>query len=276
MRRLSIGYSSCPNDTFIFYALIHGRIDTHGVRFKETLLDVEALNQMAFNRGLDITKASYHAYGYLRKDYKLLRSGGAIGRGCGPLIVAKEDYSISELKGKRIAIPGRFTTAYLLLMLYDRDLCLNPSFMRFDRIMPAVSNGDVDAGLIIHEGRFTYPLYGLREVIDLGRWWEDETGLPIPLGCIIAKKRLGDELIHDIENSIRESIEYAFANPLEPMNYIKKHSQEMSDDVIKQHIELYVNDYSIDIGDEGERAVDELLTRAKKAGVIPDEKLSYQ
>lgn len=272
MRRLSIGYSTCPNDTFIFYALIHGMVDTHGLQFEETILDVENLNQKAFNRELDITKVSCHAYGYLRKDYKLIRSGSAIGRGCGPLIVAKEDYGIKDLKGKRIAIPGRFTTAYLLLMLYDREICPNPYIMRFDKIMPAVSSGEVDAGLIIHEGRFTYPFYGLREVIDLGRWWEDETGLPIPLGCIIAKRGLGDGLIQDIEQSIRRSIEYSFANPLEPMSYIKRYAQELSDDVIRQHIALYVNNYSIDIGDDGEMAIEELLRRAEKAGVIPNER----
>ncbi|GAB4544909.1 MAG: hypothetical protein Fur0020_14110 [Thermodesulfovibrionia bacterium] len=185
--------------------------------------------------------------------------------------MAREGYSIRDLKGKRIAIPGRFTTAYLLLMLYDRELCMNPSIMRFDSIMPAVSNGEVDAGLIIHEGRFTYPLYGLRGVVDLGRWWEDETGLPIPLGCIIARSGLGDELIQEIEQSIRKSIEYSFAHPSEPMDYIKRHAQELSDDVIRQHIALYVNSYSIDIGEEGEMAIEELLRRAVETGVIPDE-----
>jgi len=271
IKTLSIGYSTCPNDTFTFYALIYGRVCLRGIRFKERLLDVETLNQIALDREIDVTKVSYHAYGHLRRDYRLLRAGGAIGRGCGPIVVAKKRQKMADLKGKRIAIPGRLTTAYLLLMLYDLELSHNVSVMRFDRIIPAVSNGEVDAGLLIHEGRFTYALHGLKEVIDLGRWWEDETGLPIPLGCIIAKNSLGDGLIDEIERSIRMSIEYAFAHPSEPMDYIKRHAQELSDVVIRRHIALYVNNYSIDIGEEGERAVDELLKRAMKAGVIPDD-----
>ncbi len=269
MRLLTLGYSPCPNDTFIFYGLIHRKVDTEGIVFKETLLDVETLNQKAFKEELDVTKVSYHAYGYLRRDYKLLRAGGALGRGCGPLIVARERCNIKYLKGKKIAIPGRFTTAYLLLKLYDAELCLNPSIMTFDRIIPAVINGEVDAGLIIHESRFTYPLYSLKEIIDIGRWWEEETGLPIPLGCVIARQKLGDEMIERVNTSIKESIEYALANPSEPMDYIKWHSQELSDDVIKQHIALYVNNYSIDIGEEGEMAVEELLKMAEEAGIIP-------
>jgi len=268
VRRLTLGYSPCPNDTFIFYGLVHGRIDTGGLAFRETLLDVETLNQRAFDLEFDITKVSYHAYLYLQGNYTLLRAGGALGRGCGPLIVAKDDYDPKSLRGKRIAIPGRYTTAYLLLRLYDPELCINPCIMTFDRIMPAVNNGEVDAGLIIHESRFTYPLYGLKEVIDLGRWWEDETGLPIPLGCIIARNSLGNPLIERINGLIRESLEYSLADPKRPMHYIKQHSQELSDHVIKQHIDLYVNNYSLDIGDEGERAIKELLRRARARGIM--------
>ncbi len=268
MRRLTIGYSPCPNDTFIFYGLVHGRIDTGGLEFKETLMDVETLNQKAFDLEFDITKVSYHAYLYLKGEYNLLRAGGALGRGCGPLLVAKESCNVRELRGKRIAIPGRYTTAFLLLRLYDHELCINPYIMSFDRIMPAVRNGEVDAGLIIHEGRFTYPLYGLTEIMDLGRWWEDETGLPIPLGCIIARRSLGDSLIEEVNGLIRRSLEYSLANPQEPMGYIKRYSQELSDEVIREHIALYVNDYSIDIGEEGEMAVRELLHRAEEAGII--------
>jgi 1,4-dihydroxy-6-naphthoate synthase len=270
VKTLTLGYSPCPNDTFIFYGLVHGRIDTGDLAFKETLMDVEALNQKAFDLELDITKVSYHAYLYLRKNYTLLRAGGALGRGCGPLIVAKEDYDIKELRGRRIAIPGRYTTAYLLLKLFDPELCTNPFIMTFDRIMPAVKNGEVDAGLIIHEGRFTFPFYGLKEIIDLGKWWEDETGLPIPLGCIIARRTLGEEIIKRINEYIRMSLEYSLANPARPMNYIKQHSQELSDHVIKQHINLYVNNYSLDIGDEGEKAIEELLKRSADRGILSD------
>ncbi len=271
MKTLTLGYSPCPNDTFIFYALVHGRIDTGNLNFNELLLDVETLNQMALRAELDITKVSHHALCYLRKDYCLLRSGSAIGRGCGPLIVAGGDYTIKDLQGKRIAIPGRLTTAYLLFRLFASHFSLLTSHflvMPFNKIMDAVKSGDVDAGLIIHEGRFTYPSYGLKKVIDLGEWWEEETGLPIPLGGIIAKRNLGEDTIKRIDSIIRKSIEYALKHRDEPKAYIKQHSQELGDDVIEQHINLYVNDYSIDLGKDGILAVEELFRRAEAIGII--------
>ncbi|RJQ44218.1 MAG: 1,4-dihydroxy-6-naphthoate synthase [Nitrospiraceae bacterium] len=286
MKTLSLGYSPCPNDTFIFYALTQGVIDTGDLKFKEILLDVETLNQKALNTELDITKISYHAFGRLRDNYVLLRAGSALGRGCGPLVVAKHNYTMSDLQDKKIAIPGKLTTAFLLLQLYDpafrAGLKPSPTLapgplppasvfipMPFDRIMDAVANEDVDAGLIIHESRFTYPSYGLKQVIDLGEWWEKETGLPVPLGGILARKSLGNDLIKQIDAYIRSSVQYAFSHRAEPMEYIKKHSQELSDNVIEQHINLYVNNYSIDIGAEGEKAVREFLSRAEDAGIIP-------
>lgn len=268
-RTLSLGYSPCPNDTFIFYALVHGQIDTAGLGFRETLLDVETLNQKALNSELDITKVSFHAYGFLRDRYHLLRSGGAVGRGCGPLVVAKKMWSMDDLRGKRIAIPGRLTTAYLLLQLYDPALAGNVVAMPFDRIMDAVKEGSVDAGLIIHESRFTYPDYGLSEVIDLGRWWEQDTGLPIPLGCIIARKDLGRGLVQTIGTLVRDSVEYAFAHREETKDYIKAHSREIKDEVVEEHIRLYVNDYSLDLGSDGVTAAEELLKRAEERGIIP-------
>lgn len=291
MNTLSLGYSPCPNDTFIFYAMIHGKIDTGGLSFNEVLLDVETLNQKALNAELDITKASYAAYGHLRDNYTLLRAGGALGRGCGPLVVAKHDYAMEDLRNKRIAIPGRLTTAYLLLQLFDsafvgaysngRDYpaptptpypqSLTPAVieMPFHKIMDAVANEEVDAGLIIHESRFTYPSYGLKQIMDLGEWWEKDTGLPIPLGCIIARRSLGDTMNVRIDRTIRQSVKYALNKRTEPMAYIKEHSQELSEDVINQHIDLYVNNFSIDISQEGEKAVSELISRAEDAGVIP-------
>lgn len=267
----SLGYSPCPNDTFIFYALVHGKIDTGDLHFKEILLDVETLNQMALHAELDITKVSYHAFGYLREDYCLLRSGSAIGKKCGPLLVAKKDCAIEDLQGKRIAIPGKVTTAYLLLQLFALDLGFHPSSilsMPFDKIMDAVKNKDIDAGLIIHEGRFTYPLYGLKKVVDLGEWWEHETGLPVPLGGILVKRNLGEDLIRRINSVVRRSVEYAFTHRDEPTYYMKQHSQELEDEVIEQHINLYVNDYSIDIGEDGVSAVKELMRRAEEKGII--------
>ncbi|MBI4839305.1 MAG: 1,4-dihydroxy-6-naphthoate synthase [Nitrospirae bacterium] len=279
MKSLSMGYSPCPNDTFIFYALVHGKIDTKNLKFNEILLDVETLNHKALPAEPDLTKISYHAFGHVRRNYCLLRAGGALGRGCGPLVVAKNECAMEELRGKKIAIPGRLTTAFLLLQMFDpffltsnsKLLTLNSVFveMPFNKIIDAVLNGDVDAGLIIHESRFTYPSYGLKKIIDLGEWWESETGLPIPLGGIIAKRSLGEGLHKKINKLIRASVEYAFGNRPETLDYIKKHSQELSEEVINQHINLYVNDYTLDLGPEGENAVNELLRRAEEAGIVP-------
>jgi 1,4-dihydroxy-6-naphthoate synthase len=271
MKKLTLGYSPCPNDTFIFYALIHGKIDTDGLKFKEILLDVETLNQKALNAELDLTKISYHAFGHLREKYVLLRSGGALGKGCGPIVVTKDGYTMEVLRDKKIAIPGKLTTASLLLQLYDPSFAnsSNLIIMPFNEIMDAVANGDVDAGVIIHESRFTFVSYGLKRVIDLGQWWEKETGLPIPLGGILAKRELGRELILKVENLLRQSIEYSYNNRFEPMGYIKEHSQELSDGIIKDHINLYVNDFTIDVGEEGEKAIMELISRAEDAGIMP-------
>jgi 1,4-dihydroxy-6-naphthoate synthase len=269
MRTLSLGYSPCPNDTFIFYSLVHGKLpDMRGLEFKEVLDDVEALNAMARRSELDVTKVSYGAVAGLLDEYCLLRSGGALGRGCGPLVVAKQACRMEDLKGKRIAIPGENTTAFLLLRLYDPALGEGVVPMLFSDIMSAVQKGEVDAGLIIHESRFTYPEYGLVEVEDLGRWWEHETGKPIPLGGIVARRALGEETIHNVNDLIRESVRYAFDHRDEPMQYIRRHSQELSDEVVASHIGLYVNDYSLDMGEVGVEAVKTLMEIAVERGII--------
>jgi len=268
MKELKLGYSPCPNDTFIFYALVHAKVDTGGLVFREILDDVETLNLMAAREELDITKVSFAAFAGLRDSYALLRSGGALGRGCGPLVVAREARDMTSLRGKHIAIPGLNTTAFMLLRLLDPALGTHVTAMPFNEIMPAVRDGLVDAGLIIHESRFTYPGYGLVEIEDLGRWWEKETGHPIPLGCIIARRSLGAELAHRVEALVRASLEYAYARPDEPVSYIKQHSQELEDDVIKRHIGLYVNDYSLDLGDEGILAVETLFNMAEDRGLL--------
>lgn len=266
MKKLSLGYSPCPNDTFIFYALAHKKVRGI-VEFSETLKDVETLNRMALRGELDVTKVSFSAFGHLWENYCLLHSGSALGRGCGPLIVAKDRINIADLAGKKIAIPGKMTTAYLLLQLFDPDI-RNVVEMPFDRIINAVSLGTVDAGLIIHEGRFTYPKYGLMELVDLGEWWEEETGLPIPLGGIVAKRSLGAEVINEVDRMLKKSVEFAFANRSMTRGYIKEHAQELDDEVIDQHIKLYVNDYTLDIGD-GAAAVEELLKRAEELHLVP-------
>ncbi|HEX9860363.1 MAG TPA: 1,4-dihydroxy-6-naphthoate synthase, partial [Nitrospirota bacterium] len=217
---------------------------------------------------LDLTKISFHALAYLLEDYCLLRSGGALGRGCGPLVVSRGNMRMDELKGKSIAVPGRYTTAHLLLMLYGEGYD-NVTVMPFDRIMDAVSSGEVDAGLVIHEGRFTYRAKGLVSLLDLGEWWESETGLPIPLGGILAKRSLGKDTVRKVELAITESILYAHAHKDEARGYIKAHSQELADDVIDSHIGLYVNEFSLDMGEEGVRAVEALFQRASRRGVAP-------
>ncbi|BCA81126.1 1,4-dihydroxy-6-naphthoate synthase [Desulfuromonas sp. AOP6] len=267
-RLLTLGYSPCPNDTFIFHALIHGLIPTGDLRFRERLEDVETLNQLALEGILDLTKVSYHAFGHLREDYALLRSGGALGRGCGPLVVTTGTTCMNELKGKKIAIPGRLTTANLLLQLYGEgfeDVLILP----FDQIMAAIRSGQVEAGVIIHESRFTYLAHGLTQAVDLGVWWEEETGLPIPLGGILARRSLGADIIARVETALRESVAYAQSHPESSRAYIRQHSQELADEVIANHIALYVNPFSLDLGEEGVRAVETLLQRAEERGIIP-------
>jgi 1,4-dihydroxy-6-naphthoate synthase len=252
MKNLSLGYSPCPNDTYIFYALAHNKVTIPGYKIEERLEDVETLNQLALKGLLDLTKASYHALGHLRDRYVLLRSGGALGRGCGPLVIAPKASDMQGLRGKRIAIPGKLTTANLLLQLYGEGYD-NLLTVPFDQIMPTLQRGDADAGVIIHESRFTYREAGFHEIVDLGAWWEEDSGLPIPLGGILARRDLGPETIQAVDQAIR---------------YIKKHSQELSDTVIDAHIELYVNDFSLNLGEQGVAAVEVLMTRAEERGLI--------
>jgi 5,8-dihydroxy-2-naphthoate synthase len=265
---LTIGYSPCPNDTFIFYALIHGKVGIPGIIFREQLEDVESLNRMALDGMLDITKISYHALGHLRKHYALLRSGSALGRGCGPLIVAKQGARLCDLSHGVVAIPGMLTTAHLLLRLYDPSI-INIRVMSFDKIMEAVVTGEAQAGLIIHESRFTYPQYKLESLLDLGIWWEGHSGLPIPLGGILGRRSLGPDLLLRAEAAIRESLRYARAHPAEVMTYCRQHSQEMDESVMKNHIDLYVNDFSLDLGKEGLSAVQRLFAEAEARGIFP-------
>ena len=265
---LTLGYSPCPNDTFIFHALIHGLVPADGLHFQERLEDVETLNRLALEGILDLTKISYHALGHLREEYALLHSGGALGRGCGPLVIAAKPTEMNTLRGKKIAIPGQLTTANLLLQLYGEgfeDVLILP----FHEIMAAVSDGRAEAGVIIHESRFTYQASGLHKVQDLGEWWEKETGLPIPLGGILAKRPLGSDLITSVDRALNRSVTYAFEHPDISRTYIKQHSQELADDVIASHIALYVNPFSFDLGEEGVNAVETLLGRAEARGIIP-------
>ena len=269
INELSIGYSPCPNDTFIFYALAHGQIPLQYFSLAPPVLDdVETLNQWALKGKLDVTKLSFHALGHVLDRYVMLSSGAALGRGCGPLLVTRPDVSL-DFSSSTIAIPGRYTTAAMLLKLYAPK-AKQLRVMRFEEIMPAITEGKVEAGVIIHESRFTYQDNGLVPVQDLGEWWEELTGLPIPLGCIAAQRSLGHDVLAELDRSIRSSLEWARENPQECMGYIRGYAQEMEDSVLQSHIGLYVNDFSLDIGEEGKAAVSELLQRGIAAGVFPE------
>ena len=263
---MQLGYSPCPNDCFIFYALAHGKVAPE-LDFEVRLEDVETLNQLARNGTLPVSKISYHAFFHLTETYTMLRSGGALGFGVGPLIVSQKP--LDTLSGRRVAIPGGLTTANLLLKLSQPD-DVELLTLRYDRIMPAVAAGEVDAGLIIHESRFTYPDYRLVKHLDLGAWWEGETGLPLPLGGIMAKRSLGDAGLKELETAVRESLRYAYAHRAEAQPYIAAHAQEMDERVMQQHIDLYVNELSLDVGDTGQRAVAELYRRARAKGLVSE------
>lgn len=266
---ITLGYSPCPNDTFIFHALVNGLLETGGLVFKETLADVETLNLMARRAELDVTKLSAAAYGSLRDEYCLLRSGGAMGWGCGPMVVTRQRMTMDMLADKPIAVPGMGTTATLLLLLHSPHMREHLVAMPFNEIMPAVTSGKVAAGVIIHEGRFTYQSHGLHMVVDLGQWWQQTTGGPIPLGLIAARRTLGPERIGEVEALVRKSVEHAMAHPEASRQYIKQHAQELDDSVIAAHIALYVNAFSVDVADEGARALERLYHMAQLRGLMP-------
>jgi len=266
---VTIGYSPCPNDTFIFYALTHGIIDLPGMSLAAPLLeDVETLNSMALEHRLDVTKLSFHALGHALDEYCVLSSGSALGRGCGPLLVARGPLDLTSVQGLRVAIPGRLTTAAMLFRLF-LPACVELIEMRFDAIMTAVQRGEVDAGVIIHESRFTYRRQGLVCLQDLGQWWEESAGRPIPLGCIAARRSLGRTRIAAIDQAIRASVDWAFAHSEQCLPYIRQHAQELDASVVRDHIGLYVNDFSRDLGPEGKAAVAAFLQRGRAAGILP-------
>lgn len=288
VRTLGLGFSPCPNDTFMFHALVTGKVEVEDVRFAPELLDIEELNRRALRidkdasptkgkalgqqtRPLLVTKLSIPALAQLTGDYTALAAGAAVGRGCGPLVVRnilRGDIAILEdLDGLRVAVPGEHTTAALLLQIFGpRNVMLEP--MAFDEIMSAVADREVDAGVIIHESRFTYREHRLILVQDLGEIWEEATGLPLPLAVIAARRDLGDELIDAIEDGIRRSVEHAFAHD-DGWDYIRSHSQELSEEVCRRHIQLYVNDLSKDLGNVGRQAIEEMIKRGRAAGRIP-------
>lgn len=267
-RNLRFGFSPCPNDTFAFHALVHGLVPTPGFTLSPFLADVEELNQRAFKAELEMSKLSFHALAHVLDAYVLLRSGAALGRGCGPLLVARPGFEPAGLSRIKVAVPGRYTTAHLLLTLY-LGKPPNVAPMLFSEVMPAVARGDYDAGLIIHEGRFTYERLGLVSLVDLGQWWEAETGLPIPLGCIAARRDLGRDLALELEKALARSVTQAWERPQASREYVLAHAQEMEIPVVDQHIGLYVNSFSQDLGGEGLRAVEYMLEKGRAAGLLP-------
>jgi 1,4-dihydroxy-6-naphthoate synthase len=263
MQELSFGFSPCPNDTFAFHAVVHELIGSD-LRVRPSLRDIEELNRAARTGELELSKLSVGALAALGDGYRPLRAGAALGHGVGPLVVAREAASLRDAAAGRIAVPGLDTTAFLLLRLAAPALG-EVVELRYDRILDAVAGGEVDAGLIIHESRFTYMDHGLVRVADLGEWWQGETGLPVPLAVIGARADLDPELVELAERSLRASVEHAFAQPEASRAYVRAHSQELSDAVCDQHIALYVNEFSIDLGDAGMRAVEALTARTGAA-----------
>lgn len=266
---ISLGFSPCPNDCFIFDALVHNKIDTEGLHFNYQLHDVEKLNQMAFKEELDVTKLSYHAFIYLTNAYQLLDSGSALGFNCGPLLISKNKFTTEEFNkvDRKIAIPGKYTTANFLLSLAFPTQ-QNKIEKLFSEIETEVLNGNVDTGLIIHENRFTYLEKGLHKIIDLGQYWESLIQSPIPLGGIVVKQSFDNKLKMQIDKLIRKSLEFAFSNPLSSKPFVDANAQEMSDDVKQKHINLYVNDFSLSLGEIGKKAVQLLFDKSMELGFI--------
>lgn len=267
--KLSLGFSPCPNDCFVFDALVHGKVDTEGLAFETRLEDVETLNQMATNQVLDISKLSFHAYAFVQQHYILLRSGSALGFNCGPLLIfKKENVALKEkpVDEWKVAIPGKLTTANFLLSLAYPSISKKQE-MLFSEIEQAVLNNKVDAGLIIHESRFTYQDKGLEKIIDLGEFWDKLIHAPIPLGGIAVKRTMDKVMQQKVNRVIRRSVEYAFGHPNASSIYVRAHAQEMSEAVMKKHIQLYVNQFSVDLGETGSRAIELMFDKAAEMGV---------
>ncbi|MCF6242829.1 MAG: 1,4-dihydroxy-6-naphthoate synthase [Bacteroidales bacterium] len=267
--KLKLGFSTCPNDTFIFDAMVHHRIDTEGLEFDLILADVEELNKAAFEHEIDITKLSYHAYAYVAPNYILLDSGSALGNNNGPLLISKRKIYPDEINDVTIAIPGKYTTANLLLSIAYPDAKNKKEYL-FSDIEEAVLSNEIDAGLIIHENRFTYAERGLKKIIDLGEFWEEKTQMPIPLGGIVVNRKLPIDIQQKVNRVLRRSLEFAYENPNAALPFIKQYAQEMDEDVMYQHIKLYVNDYSLDLGSKGKSAIKKLYETASELKVIPE------
>lgn len=268
IRTLSVGHSPDPDDAFMFYALAHNKIPTGNLAFAHELQDIETLNRRCLKQELDISAVSLHAFAYLSDKYALLSSGCSMGDRYGPMVVAKKAYTIEELKSLRIAVPGTLTTAFLSLSLLLGSK-FNYEIVPFDQILNAVEQGKVDAGLIIHEGQLTFQNQGLKLVVDLGVWWFEKTGLPLPLGGNVVRKDLGHGIISEASRLIRESIHYGLQHRKEALTYALKYGRDLDQGLADKFVGMYVNDWTVDYGEKGRKAVQMLLTEGHKAGVIP-------
>src|SRR5215813_3187704 len=266
-REITLGHSPDPDDAFMFYALAADKIETGGLEFTHVIQDIETLNRRALNSELDVTAVSIHAYAYVLDHYALLTSGASMGDGYGPVVIARGPMTLDELKQKTIAVPGEMTTAYLTLKLRLGDV--ETTTVPFDKIMDKVAGGEVDAGLLIHEGQLTYEANGFHKIIDLGEWWKEETGLPLPLGGNAIKKSLGGDLIGRVSELLRQSIEFGLAHRREGVVHSLKYARGMATELTDKFVGMYVNDYTIDYGERGREAVRLLLDRAHKQGIIP-------
>ncbi len=266
--KLTLGFSPCPNDTFIFDAMVHGRIDTEDLEFDYFLTDVEELNRKALGSKVDITKISYHAYAYVAENYLILDAGSALGHRNGPLLISKHKISPESIPGARIAIPGKYTTANLLFSIAWPDAKSKTEYL-FSDIDEAILNDEVDAGLIIHETRFTYFKKGLYKIADMGEYWENLTGLPIPLGAIVINREIPEDIALKVNRILRRSLEYAYKDSFASYDFVSGNAKEMDSTVMNNHIKLYVNEFTLDLGKKGKEAINELFRIASKKGVIP-------
>ncbi|MGK0289463.1 MAG: 1,4-dihydroxy-6-naphthoate synthase [bacterium] len=264
MSQFSLGFSPCPNDTFIFDALVHQKVP-HGFQFDVSLEDVETLNQSALTQEFDISKISIHAFFHVAEHYQLLSSGAALGRGCGPLVIGKGK---TLPKSGKVALPGKLTTASFLFQAIAKNNNYEVIQMPFDQIMPAILDGTVDLGVIIHESRFTYQTLGLNLLFDLGQWWEETTQSPLPLGGIMVRRSLAEEKKIEVQSLIQKSIIYAEKSPSESQSFMSNHAQEMDTNVMKQHVELYVNDFSKDLGSIGKNAIELMYKMGVDSGIL--------
>ena len=267
MTKIRFGFSTCPNDTFIFDALYNKKIDWQGLDFEFILADVEELNGLALTGNIEVTKISYHSYGLVANDYILSNYGSALGKNNGPLLIARQEFPLSELDKMTVAIPGKHTTANLLLSIGFPQIT-RKKIMLFSDIEQAVLDGEVDAGLIIHESRFTYEAKGLRKIVDLGKWWESQWQKPLPLGGICAQRKLEKSVLIKINTLIGESVAYAFDHPDDTMPFVQQYAQEMNPKVMKKHIELYVNNYTREIGTAGKDSVQFLFRKAAEMNIF--------